>query len=119
MHTLNLKKINEKLDQFVSERDWEKFHSIKNLSMALSVEASELAEIFQWLNEEESNQSGQNPELRRKLQEEIADVFIYLCRIAKKTEINLEEAVFSKIEINEKKYPVEKSKGSSRKYNEL
>ena len=119
MSTLDLKKINKKLDEFVLERDWEKFHSVKNLSMALSVEASELAEIFQWLSQEESNEAGCNPDLRKKLQEEIADVFIYLCRIAKKTDIDLEEAVFSKIEINEKKYPINKSKGSSRKYNEL
>ena len=119
MATIDLDKINSKVDKFVDERDWGQFHSIKNLSMALSVEASELLEIFQWLSEDQSDEVGSDDRLREKVEAEIADVFIYLARIAKKADIDLEKAVFAKIRKNAEKYPVSLSKGNAKKYDEL
>ncbi|MBY0415214.1 MAG: nucleotide pyrophosphohydrolase [Bdellovibrionales bacterium] len=107
------------MTQFVNERDWDQFHSIKNLSMALNVEASELAEIFQWKTENESNLVASDLTLKEKLSEEIADVFLYLSRIALKSEIDIEKAVFSKIAKNRVKYPVELARGNSKKYSEF
>ena len=80
-----------KIAQFAENRDWDQFHSPKNLSMALSVEAAELLEIFQWLTSEES--TSLTPEQHQEASEELADILIYLLRIAQKLDINLEEAV--------------------------
>lgn len=115
---MNLSKINEELIKFSDERDWDQFHSIKNLSMALTKESSELLEIFQWMKEEDSNRVAFNSELKMRVGEELADIFVYLLRIASKSEINLEDAVLDKIKKNAEKYPVSKVKGSSKKYNE-
>lgn len=119
MKSINVQKINTVVSEFIKERDWDQFHSIKNLSMALSVESSELVEIFQWLKEDESNQVSSNIKLKSKVEEEIADIFIYLMRIAIKSEIDIEEVVLNKIKKNSEKYPVDKSKGSSKKYTDL
>ena len=119
MQNINVEKINQELDRFILDRDWDQFHSIKNLSMALSVETSELVEIFQWMKEEDSNQVSIDEKLNSKVKEELADIFIYLLRIAKKSNINLEQVVLDKIKKNSEKYPVEKSKGNSKKYNDL
>ena len=116
---MDLKKINSEIEKFVSDRDWDQFHSVKNLSMALSVESSELLEIFQWLTEEQSNQIKNDPKLMGKVEDEVADVFVYLMRIVNKTNIDLEQAVVRKIKKNAEKYPVEKSRGTAKKYNEL
>ncbi len=118
MNSINVEKINNEVESFIKERDWDQFHSIKNLSMALSVEASELVEIFQWLKEDESNDVANNPELRIKVEEEIADIFVYLMRIAIKSGVDIEDAVHRKIKKNAQKYPVEKAKGSAKKYTE-
>ena len=119
MKSINVQKINTVVSEFIKERDWDQFHSIKNLSMALSVESSELVEIFQWLKEDESNQVSSNEKLKSKVEEEIADIFIYLMRIAIKSEINIEEVVLNKIKKNSEKYPVDKARGSSKKYTDL
>jgi dCTP diphosphatase len=119
MKTLNIEKIQDELKTFAKARDWEQFHSVKNLAMALSVETSELVEIFQWMTEEQSNAAQSDPTLRSRAQDEIADVFVYLLRIATKLDIDLEEAVLQKMKKNEEKYPVELSKGSAKKYTEL
>jgi len=119
MNKLNLDEIKDILNQFSRERDWDQFHSVKNLVMALSVETSELAEIFQWLTEDQSLAIKNNPKLKIKAEEEVADVFIYLLRICSKLDINLDEAVRSKIQKNALKYPVELSKGNCKKYSEL
>lgn len=116
---MDISKIRSEVSKFIEERDWDQFHSIKNLSMALNVEASELLELFQWKTESDSNTVAQNPELKIKVEDELADIFVYLLRIADKSQVNLEEAVLRKIAKNSAKYPVEKSKGSSKKYNEL
>jgi NTP pyrophosphatase (non-canonical NTP hydrolase) len=119
MSSLNLEKLNSEIEKFVTERDWDQFHSVKNLAMALNVESSELLEIVQWMSEADSNQLKHDPDKKAKLQDEVADIFYYLLRIIQKTDINLEEAMFSKLKKNAEKYPVEKARGNSKKYNEL
>lgn len=106
----------EKLRIFAKERDWEKFHSPKNLAMALSVEASEIVELFQWLTEEESYNLP--PERLQRLNEEIGDVMIYLTKLSDKFGIDPVEAAKKKIEINEKKYPADVVRGKAKKYSE-
>ena len=115
---IDVEKLLVKINNFSNERDWNQFHSIKNLTMALSVESSELVEIYQWLSEKESNDNS-NEIIKQKAREELADIFIYLLRIAEKLNIDLENAALDKLDLNEIKYPVEKSKGNSKKYNEF
>ncbi|MDZ7821880.1 MAG: nucleotide pyrophosphohydrolase [Candidatus Marinimicrobia bacterium] len=112
-----LKNISEKLKKFTHERDWEQFHSPKNLAMALSVEVSEIIEELQWLTEEQS--SNLSKDKTEKIRQEIADVFIYLIMLADKYDIDLINAAEDKIMINEKNYPVKRSKGNAKKYTEL
>lgn len=116
--SLNLEKLHGRIQKFSKDRNWDQFHSMKNLSMALNVEASELSEIFQWMSEEDSNQIMQNPEKFQAFKEEVADVLIYLLRLSYKTNLNLEEVVMMKMDKNEKKYPVELAFGNSKKYDE-
>lgn len=103
--------------EFARERDWEEFHSPKNLAMALSVEVAEIAEHFQWLTQTESNNLDRGK--LAEVEEEIADVLIYLTRLADRLGIDPIEAARKKIRINAKKYPVEKSKGKASKYSEI
>ncbi len=105
------------LTKFARDRDWEPFHTPKNLAMALSVEASEIVEIFQWLTEEQSKSLP--PEKLRHLREEIADTFMFLLKLANHYQVDLIEAARQKLEKNAKKYPIEKARGSARKYNEF
>ena len=116
---MDLKKIKAEIDQFSMDRDWDQFHSVKNLAMALSVESSELLEIFQWLSEAESNDVKYVPLKKEKVSEEVADIIVYLLRIAGKLGIDLESAVISKMKKNAEKYPVESCRGNSKKYNEF
>lgn len=105
------------LRQFAEERDWGQFHSPKNLACALSVEASELLEHFQWLTEEQSRSL---PDDRKEaVGEELADVLLYLLNLADKLGIDLAQAAWRKIDINRKKYPADRSRGSIKKYTEL
>ena len=105
-----------RLREFAEDRDWDQFHSPKNLSMALIAEAAELVEHFQWLKEEESAIiQGDKLEAVRM---ELADIQIYLIRIADKLNVDLFDAVEKKIEINEQKYPEDKVKGQHKKYSE-
>jgi dCTP diphosphatase len=119
MKNIDLDKLNQDIKTFVEERDWDQFHSIKNLSMALNVECSELLEIFQWMSEESSNQVKDDPNVLSKIEDEIADIFVYLLRIVSKTDMDLEQVVRNKMKKNAAKYPVELSRGNSKKYNEL
>lgn len=112
-------KLNTAIESFVNERDWKKFHSLKNISMALSVEASELLEIFQWMSEEESNQIQNDSKTLSKVEDELADIFYFLTIISNRTGIDLEKAVLNKLNKNIEKYPVELAKGNSKKYDEL
>jgi len=111
---MNIKKIQKQLSDFADERDWNQFHNPKNLSMALSVEASELVEIFQWLTPEQAEAIMSTDE-GEHVKEEIADVMIYLIRLADKLNVDLEDAVADKIIKNGEKYPIDTSKGSTTK----
>jgi len=109
--------LREKLRVFAEARDWDQFHSPKNLSMALSAEVAEIIEHFQWLTEEQSNNLPKGK--LEEVETELADTLIYLIRLADKLDIDLLTAAVNKIELNEKKYPVEKSKGNAKKYTEF
>lgn len=111
-----LEKLQNQLRDFARRRNWEQFHAPKNLAMALSVEASELLEHFQWLSETQSENLSDE-----KLEEvgfELADVFIFTVRLADRLGVDLDDLVKRKIEINEQKYPAEKVYGSAKKYTE-
>lgn len=106
----------QQIRQFSEEREWQDFHSPKNLSTALAVEAAEVMEIFQWMTESESKNLTQSK--RSALQKELADVFIYLIQLGDKTGIDLIEAANQKLKVNAEKYPTELVKGSAKKYTE-
>lgn len=111
-----LRDIAEKLRRFAEERDWDQFHSPKNLAMAMTVEVAELLEHFQWLTEEQSKNLP--PEKKVLIAEEIADIQIYLILMADKLGIDIHDSVRVKIRQNEKKYPTGRVRGDARKYNE-
>ncbi|CAM2851494.1 Putative pyrophosphatase [Hathewaya histolytica] len=113
---MSIEKLTEAIQQFNQERDWDKFHNLKDLAISISLESSELLECFQW---KEVDYKSLNEEDKLKLKEEIADVAIYLLMFCNKANINLEEAIEEKIKKNSIKYPVDKFKGSSKKYNEI
>ncbi|MDI1362298.1 nucleotide pyrophosphohydrolase [Methylotenera sp.] len=112
----SLNDLRARIDSFVQERDWAQFHTPKNLAMAMIVEAAELVEQFQWDTPQESQQL--TPEKREAVSHELADTFVYLLRIAEVLKIDLIEAANAKIELNAKKYPVEKARGSNARYTE-
>ena len=112
------KKIKLLLREFATNRDWKKFHTPKNLVCALSVEASELVEIFQWDNYTKS-EIQQNKLLNMKISDEVADIMLYLIRFTDIVGIDIERVCLQKIKKNEKKYPIHLSKGKSTKYNEI
>ena len=106
-----VQEIIDTLVKFRNERDWEQFHNPKDLAVAISVEANELLELFLWKNPEEAN--------KEKIKEELADVFAFAFLLAEKQGLDVKEIVLQKIKANAEKYPVEKSKGTAKKYNEL
>ncbi len=113
----SLDTLKSRIREFVFSRQWERYHTPKNLAMALIVEAAELVERFQWLSPEES--AALEPERREQVRQEIADVLIYLTRLADLLDIDLLEAAADKLEINARKYPVEQARGNAAKYNEF
>lgn len=112
-----LAELRERVRQFAAERDWFQFHAPKNLAIALSVEAAELLEHFQWLSEDASRRLGADD--LHKVREELADVLIYLVRLADELGVELTAAARDKLETNARKYPVERARGTSRKSSEL
>lgn len=113
----NLERLRNEIAVFAAERDWQQFHTPKNLVMALAVESAELMEHFQWLTPEQS--VNLKDETKGKVAEEIADVLIYLIRLSDVLGVDLLDAAFSKMNLNRAKYPVELSKGLATKYSEL
>jgi NTP pyrophosphatase (non-canonical NTP hydrolase) len=111
--------LQDAIARFARERDWEPFHSPKNLAMALTGEVGELVELFQWLSEDASRAVARDPATARRVRDEIADVLVYLVRLAAVLEVDLDEAVRSKLETNALKYPVEKARGHATKSTEL
>ena len=115
---LDLKTIKEKLRKFSQERDWDQYHSPKNLAMAMSVEVAELLEIFQWSNDG-GMEKIEDKETKKQIEEEIADIFNYLVKFVDLMDLDLEQLSLEKIKKNDMKYPVNKFKGKSDKYNKL
>jgi dCTP diphosphatase len=113
----SLTELRDALRRFAAERDWDQFHSPKNLAAALAVEAAELLERFQWLSEEESRRLP--PAELEKVRQEMADVLNYLVRLADKLDVDLLEAARAKLEINERRYPADKARGTAKKYSDL
>jgi NTP pyrophosphatase (non-canonical NTP hydrolase) len=101
----------QSLVDFRNERDWEQFHNPKDLALAINIEAGELLELFLWKNANDANKD--------KIKEELADVFAYAFLLAEKYQFDVKEIVLDKIQRNAEKYPVEKAKGTAKKYNEL
>ncbi len=114
---LNLEKVMKKVLDFRDKRDWQQFHDPKNLAEAISIEAAELQEVFLWSKVVESRRIA--VEKKEKISEELADILIFCLLFAHETGIDIEDAILAKIKRNDKKYPVEKSKGSSKKYKDL
>ncbi len=115
---IDVEKIKKMLAEFAEARDWEKFHSPKNLCMAIAGESGELLEIFQWMTEKESIQVKNQPELAEQVSHELADIILYIIRMADLLDIDLNASIQTKMAINNKKYPVERVKGSAKKYDQ-
>ena len=113
----NIKTLQKLQSKFSKVRNWDKFHTPKNLSMALSVEVSELVEIFQWMTDEEIADKIKDNEFKESIGDEVADIFLYLVRVAEILDIDIEKSVKNKIAKNEKKYPKNLSKDNAIKYN--
>lgn len=109
-----IKEITNALVQFRDEREWQQFHDTKNLAVALSIEAAELNELFLWKDVAESETVS-----KEKIKEELADVFAFAFLLADKHQFDVKQIILEKIQKNAEKYPVEKSKGTARKYTEL
>ena len=109
--------LKSKILEFRRQRDWEKFHDARSLTAAIAIEAAELQEIFLWAKDGEV--AGRVTEQREHIEQEVADVAIYLACLCHDLGIDLEASVEKKLAINEAKYPVEKSRGSSKKYDQL
>ncbi|EOD8982462.1 nucleotide pyrophosphohydrolase [Pseudomonas aeruginosa] len=107
------------LERFAAERNWAQFHSPKNLVMALTGEVGELSEIFQWMDEEQSKDAARHPDTAQAVQDELADVLMYLVRLASVLGVDLDAAARQKLEQNNRKYPVEKARNSSKKYDQF
>jgi dCTP diphosphatase len=114
---VEVEELRDELRRFASERQWDRFHSPKNLATALTIEAAELLEHFQWLTEEQS--TSLPPDVREKAILEMADVLLYLVRLADKLDADLIKAARRKLVINAEKYPVSLAKGSAKKYTEF
>lgn len=114
-----LQEIKDRVLAFAKERDWEQFHAPKNLSMAISAEAAELMEHFLWQSPEQSHTDMQAEKLRAKVEEELADIFIFAIEFANVTGIDIAAIIEAKMKRNAEKYPVEKARGRSDKYTDL
>jgi dCTP diphosphatase len=116
MKLMDIAALQGRLRDFVERRDWNQFHSPKNLAMALASEVGELVELFQWLTEEQSRMMTNQPALKAPVAEELADIFIYSARMADVLQIDLERAIESKLGTNERRYPIHLSRGNAVKY---
>lgn len=115
---MELENLRKEVAQFAKDRDWDQFHSVRNLVLAMIGEVGEVAEILQWTDDDKVTEL-LNVGGRERLAEELADVLIYLVRVADRSGVNLEQAVRDKLKSNDQKYPKDKSRGSAKKYTEL
>ena len=113
----SLQTLTARLAEFVHERDWDQFHNPKNLAMALVAEGGELLEHFQWLSAEEA--SALTPAQRDEVAMEMADILMFLVRLADRLDVDLLDAAGRKLELNRRKYPVERARGRATKYDKL
>jgi NTP pyrophosphatase (non-canonical NTP hydrolase) len=113
---IDIDRLSVALDQFATDRDWHQFHSPKNLVMALTGEVGELTEIFQWMTEDQSRLAASDAKTAQPIKDELADVMLYLIRLSSVLEVDLNEAVTQKLQRNAEKYPADKVRGSSQKY---
>lgn len=115
---IDVTRLADQLEQFATERDWAQFHSPKNLVMALTGEVGELNEIFQWMPEEASREAGRDPQTAKAVQDELADVLLYLVRLSSVLGVDLDAAVQQKLKANALRYPADKVRGSSQKHSQ-
>ena len=115
---MELKELQKKMIEFRDARDWAQYHNPKDLAISLSLEAAELLEIFQWKGPQEVEGTKSDPVTRKRVKEELGDILIYALNMCHAFGFDPSEVILEKLEINEKKYPVEKAKGSPRKYSE-
>lgn len=116
----DLEELTRRLIEFRDERDWRQFHSLKNLIMSAALESAEIMELTQWKDDEAVERAAQgDTQFRARLAEECADVFLYLLLICERADIDLTEAALAKLDLNARKYPVEKARGNAKKYTEL
>jgi NTP pyrophosphatase (non-canonical NTP hydrolase) len=116
---IDVVKLAASLQRFADDRDWQQFHSPKNLILALTGEVGELCEIFQWMSDADSLSAATNPEIGQAVKDELADVLMYLVRLSSVLGIDLNEAVTQKLASNGQKYPVDKARSTSKKYDRL
>jgi len=116
---VDVAKLAASLQRFADDRDWQQFHSPKNLILALTGEVGELCEIFQWMNDADSLSAAKDDEIGQAVKDELADVLMYLVRLSDVLGIDLNEAVTQKLASNGEKYPVNKARNSSKKYDRL
>ena len=116
---MSIESLTAQLRDFARDRDWEQFHTPKNLTMALSGEAGELLSLFQWLQDAQVGEWLDDPANRTAVEHEMADVFGYLLRLADVLDVDLETSLRAKIDVNAKKYPVELARGNALKYTVL
>ena len=115
----SLGKLLDEILEFSDQRDWRQFHTFKNLTAALSVEASELLELTQWLDDDQTEQKLKNDSFLSSVSDEIADIFIYLLLVCDASGVDLLEAEHKKIKVNNEKYPVDRFRGTAKKYTEF
>ena len=116
---LDISHLADALQCFADDRDWQQFHSPKNLLLALTGETGELCEIFQWMSEADAKDAAKRPETAQAVKDELADVLMYLVRLSSVLGVDLNDAVTSKLALNSQKYPVDKAKSTSKKYDQL
>ena len=115
---MDIRELQQKVIEFRNARDWAQYHNPKDLAISLSLEASELLEVFQWKDSQEVEAIKSDPARRRRVKEELGDILIYALNMCHAFGFDPSEVILEKVEINEKKYPVEKAKGNARKYTE-
>lgn len=118
-HKITIQKLKEKVKKFCEARDWDQYHNAKDLAIAIITESSELLEHFRFKSEKEVDEMFQNPKKRDEISEEMADIFYFLLRFAQRYDVDLASELIKKLEKNDKRYSLEKFKGSNKKYSEL
>ncbi len=115
---MDIQELQEKIKQFCNDRDWDQYHNAKELAIGIITEAGELLDHFRFKSEQQIQEMFNNSYKKSEITKELADTFYFILRLAERYNIDLRTAVLNKLEENAKKYPIEKAKGSNKKYNE-